>query len=90
MNIHCETILGIRILLLNTSLNYEIKHEFVGLNWRLNAAFVLPYYKRLPGVKIQTLHHFGSSYNLFTGAISKPMDIWFDNHLFFLKDSNKC
>jgi hypothetical protein len=83
-----STILGIRILIQAPELNgdYFVKHEFSGDRWKERAARVLPYFINLKEVKLQTLHPFSTSHDLYTGEERTPGSLWFDNHYFKLDD----
>ena len=82
------TILGVRILIGTPEYNgdFNVKHEFTGEDWIINALRVLPYYLGKRDVKIQTLHSFSTSYNLITGQYKEPGNIWLDNHYLKLED----
>jgi hypothetical protein len=84
-----NTILGIRILVETQhggGSDYYVSYEFINENWKENAINTLPHYLGKPGVKIQTLHPFSSSHNLYTGQKMEPGNIWLDNNYFKLED----
>jgi hypothetical protein len=83
-----HTILGIRILVeepINSN-DYYIKYEYTGDNWESLVANVLPYYLGNKQVKIQTLHPFSSSHNVYTGKTHDVGSLWLDNINFKLED----
>lgn len=83
-----SSIIGIRILIEIPQLTteYYVKYEFTGNKWKESAIKILPDYLGYKDVKIQTLHLFTSSCNLYTGQIMKPSNIWLDNFYFKLED----
>lgn len=71
--------IGLRILIKEPySSDYYVKYEFTDVNWKQQAIYYLPEYGK-KGIKIQTLHSFSTSYNLKTGNIIEPRNIWLDN-----------
>lgn len=91
MNSDSGTILGVRILIGTPELNshFNVKYEFIGDDWILNALHVLPYYLGKRDVQIQTLHPFSTSYNLTTGEYKEPGNLWLDNNYLKLEDLSK-
>ena len=82
-------ILGIRILVeaqYDGGCDYYVKYEFIDENWKKTAMDILPHFLGKVGVKIQTLHPFSSSHNLYTGQITEPSNLWLDNNYFKLED----
>jgi hypothetical protein len=81
-------ILGVRILIEvpQISGDYYVEYELSGDNWKEKAVKILPKYLGQTNVKIQTLHSFTPSHNLYTGQIIKPGNIWLDNYYFKLDD----
>lgn len=79
-------ILGVRVLIEmpHGGEDYYVKYEFIGTNWKYNAIKILPQFLQQPGVKIQTLHLFSSSHNLYAGKIAEQGNIWIDNFYFNL------
>jgi hypothetical protein len=74
-------ILGLRIIMetpLNSG-NFYIQYEFTGNNWKRNAAAYLPYYMGRRDIRLQTLHHFTSSYDIETGQKYNVGNIWLEN-----------
>lgn len=82
------TILGLRILIEMPygGGDYYVKYEFTDTNWKQQAIKILPQFLGQKDVKIQTLHPFSSSHNLYTGQISEPSNLWLDNNYFKLDD----
>jgi hypothetical protein len=83
-----SVILGVRILTSKTGNHDEffVEYEFTGTNWKRNALLVMPSYIGQSNVKIQTLHPFSTSYNLHSGSVMNPGNIWLNNTHFSLKD----
>jgi hypothetical protein len=80
--------LGIRILFeepINSG-DYYVQYEYTGDNWESNAAKVLPYFLGQKNTKIQTLHPFSTSHNIYTGTTHDVGQIWLDNPYFKLED----
>jgi glucose-6-phosphate 1-dehydrogenase len=72
--------IGLRILIEKPySSDYYVKYEFKDANWKQQAIYYLPKYIGKKRIKIQTLHSFSTSYNLKTGNIIEPRNIWLDN-----------
>lgn len=74
-------ILGVRILIEDpvNSGDFYTKHEFIGPNWKIDAAQHFCYYYGKAGVRFQTLHPFSTSHNLRTGKTEEPGEIWLNN-----------
>ena len=79
-------ILGLRILVEDPNGDYYTKYEFVGPDWKINAARILPHYIGLKNVKLQTLHPFSTSYDLTTDREQEVGNVWLDNTYFRLED----
>ncbi len=92
MGIYSDTdeILGLRILI-EESMNggdYYPKFEFTGDRWRQDAIKIFTFYFGKPGVIIQTLHPFSTSYNISTGKTETPGNIWLKNIIITPEDLN--
>jgi hypothetical protein len=76
-----EDILGLRILIEmpHGGGDYFVKYEFTAPNWKQQAMYYLPEFRGKPGVKIQTLHPFSTSYNIQTGKTQDTGNLWLDN-----------
>jgi hypothetical protein len=88
MSTYTDNILGLRILVKppNTDGDYYIKYEFTDTNWRQQAIHILPEFIGQSNIKIQTLHKFSESHNIFTGAVHNPGNIWLDNYFIKVDD----
>lgn len=84
-------IIGVRLLVeeSNNSGNFNIKYEFSGDGWKVMALSVLQNFKEQKQIKIQTLHSFSTSQDLYTGIEKNVGQLWLDNPYFKLDDLNQ-
>jgi hypothetical protein len=81
-------IIGVRVLVEEPSNSgiFCTKYEFSGIGWKTMAISVLSNLIEQNQIKIQTLHSFSTSYNLYTGDKKTIGELWLDNPYFKLDD----